>query len=342
MALGLLLSACHKPSTAPQAQGNLPLNINLAPALQHGFEISLVRVTITKGSFCQTLNLQINGSSAEGTFENLEIGTYAILVEVFEGSTLIATGYGTATVKPSQNTVVHITLQFEPGSLEVVVSWGLPYQDCRRILLVGNSYTYGNNGLNSHLQALINAAEPTWNVNVSICAAGGYTLQNHYNDPNTIGMINTGNWDLVIMQEQSSRPVTDPQLFYQYATQLNQVINQAGALSGFFMTWAYQNNPEMYLPLRNAYQYIGACLDAIVAPAGTAFYNASQMPNAPNLYDSDNSHPNIYGTYLTACTMLAKIWNINPIGNSYLPATIEPRTAELLQTIAWDTVRAGK
>lgn len=334
----LALFACGKPSTAPKDRGDLPLRVNLAPALQHGFSVSQVRVTITKGSFSQQLSLQITGSSAEGVFEDLEIGTYAILVEVFDGNVLIARGTGTATVKPSQNTVVHITLQFEPGSLEVVVSWGLPYEECRRVLLVGNSYTYGNGGLNTHLQALLQAAHPEWTTTVSAVANGGYTLQNHYNDVNTIGMINSGNWDLVILQEQSSRPVNDPELFYQYATQLNQVISRAGALTGFFMTWAYRNNPAMYEPLRDAYNYIGAYLDAVVAPAGVAFYNAAHYPGAPNTYEGDNSHPNLSGTYLTACTMLASIWNINPIGNTYIPAGMRPDDAAILQNIAWNTV----
>jgi len=335
----LVLAACHtnKPLT-PVETGSLPLRMNLDPALQHGYNVSRVAVTITKGNYTESLDLTINGNQAEGSFTELEPGTYAIDVLVYDGFTLIATGQGTGTVNPGENTVVYITLQFVPGGLEIVVDWGLPYPDCRRVLLVGNSHTYYNGGVNTHLQSLLNAVHPEWNAVVSAQTGGGYTLENHYNDPNTLAAIQDGNWDLVILQEQSSRPMEYPDLFNQYAILLHNVIAQSGALTGFYMTWAWRNNPEMFIPIRDAYYYIGAYLDALVAPAGVAYYNALQLPDCPDLYASDNYHPSPYGTYLVACVMLAGIWNLNPIGNSYIPAGISAEDALFLQTVAWDTV----
>ncbi|HHT30497.1 MAG TPA: hypothetical protein GXZ94_09265 [Petrimonas mucosa] len=334
----LLLFACER-STKPEVYGEIPLRINLEPALAQGLNVTLVRVTITKGGFSRQMDLPIVGSMAAGTFTDLEMGTYAIDVNVYSGDVLIATGSGTGIVKPGETTTVHITLHFVSGGLEVTISWGLPYEESRRVLLVGNSHTYCNGGVDAHLQALVNAAHPEWRVVVEAQTAGGYTLENHYNDPNTLTAIATGEWDLVILQEQSSRPQTDSDLFYQYAARLNTAINQAGALTGFYMTWAWRNNPEMHEPIRDAYYYIGAYLDALVLPAGVAFHNAHQDTLSFSLYADDNYHPSIYGTYLVACTMLAGIWNINPIGNSYHPPEISPAQALLLQTIAWDTVQ---
>lgn len=336
----IALAACEQQSTDPAAKGEMPVRINLEPAFAHGLSVSLVRVTITRGDFSQTLDLPITGSMAEGTFEELEIGTYAIDVEVFDGPDLIATGSGTGTVLPGETTTVYITLQFVPGGLEVVVSWGLPYEDSRRVLLVGNSHTYFNGGVDAHLQALVDAVHPEWNVLVDARTVGGYTLENHYNDQNTLDYISTGAWDLVVLQEQSSRPQNDPDLFYQYATLLNGAIHQTGALTGFYMTWAWRNNPEMYVPVRDAYYYISAYLDGLVLPAGVAYHNANQDTLSFSLYAPDNYHPSIYGTYLVACTMLAGIWNVNPIGNSYRPAEIDAATATFLQTVAWTTVQA--
>lgn len=338
----LILGCSAEHPSKPDETGVLPIRMNLQPAIQHGFAVTLVRVRITKGAFSQEQDLQISGSTAEGTFSDLEAGVYAINVEVYDNLTLIATGQGTGTVVPAQTTTVYITLQFVPGSLDVVINWGVPYEDSRRILLVGNSHTYYNGGVNTHLEALIDNVHPDWNVSVSASTAGGYTLQDHYNDPNTLNAISTGDWDLVILQEQSSRPMQDPDLFYLYAGQLSNLIGQSGALTGFYMTWAWRNNPEMYLPIRDAYMYIGAYLDALVAPAGVAFYHASQIHDSPNLYDADNYHPSMFGTYLVACTMLAEIWNINPVGNSYRPAGIDENTALLLQQIAWDTVQGSE
>lgn len=339
--LMLVFAACEH-NTNLQDKGEMPIKINLAPAFVHNLRVTRVSVSITKGDFNDQLDLPITGSTAEGSFADLEIGTYAINIRIYDGFTLIATGSGTGNVRPGETTTVHITLQFVPGGLEIVVGWGLPYEDCRRILLVGNSHTYVNAGVDVHLQALINAAHPDWNAVVNAQTGGGYTLENHYHDQATLNSINEGDWDLVILQEQSSRPITDPELFYAYADSLHQVIAESGALTGFYMTWAWRNNPEMYEPIRDAYNYIGAYLNALVVPAGVAYHNNDQQPHAPDLYSSDNYHPSLNGTYLVACLMLAKIWNVNPIGNAYYPAGIDLATANYLQNLAWTTAQAEK
>ncbi len=342
LVLLLVFTACEKKDhiTKPDQVGDMPILMSLAPAFQHGFNVTRVNVRITKGDYTNNMDMVIDSTTAGGTFEDLEIGTYAIDVSVFEDSTVIASGQGTGTVSPGQTTTVHITLQFVPGGLEVIVNWGLPYEECRRILFVGNSHTYFNGGVNSHLQALINVAHPEWNTVVQAQTAGGYTLENHFYDWATMSAIATGNWDLVILQEQSSRPMTDPELFYQYSAALDSVITHNGALTGFYMTWAWRNNPEMYEPIRDAYNYIGAYLDALVAPCGVAFHNSAAADSTINLYNSDNYHPSIYGTYLAACTFLATIWNVNPIGNTYNPDEIDTHTATYLQNIAWSTVQS--
>ncbi len=334
----LALAACGH-NTNLQEKGDMPIKINLAPAVANNLNVSRVSVTITKGDFSEQIDLPISGSNAEGTFEDLEIGTYAIDVDIYDGFTLIATGSGTGTVRPGETTTVHITLQFVHGGLEIVIGWGLPYEDCRRILLVGNSHTYFNGGVDTHLQALINVAHPEWNAVVDAQTMGGYTLENHYNDQNTLEAIANGDWDLVFLQEQSSRPMNDPNLFYAYCDSLHSVIAESGALTGFYMTWAWRNNPEMYEPIRDAYNYIGAYLDALVAPAGVAYYNNNQQPHPLDLYYTDNYHPSLYGTYLVACLMLAKIWNINPVGNTYFPEGIDQVSAEYLQNLAWTTAQ---
>jgi len=333
----LLVAGCKTHTTQPTQTGELPVRMDLSPAAQFNITVTRVEVTIVKGSFSQSMDLAINGSLAEGTFEDLEPGVYAIDVRVYEGLTLIATGHGTGVVSPSQTTTVHITLQFVPGGLEIVVGWGLPYEASRRVLLVGNSHTYVNEGVDTHLQALMAAAQPEWNVVVEDRTAGGYTLENHYHDQNTLDAIATGDWDLVVLQEQSSRPMLYPELFYSYADSLHTLIQQSGARSGFYMTWAWRNNPEMYVPIRDAYRYIAAYLDALVVPAGVAWYNADALHGMPNLYDTDNYHPSIYGTYLVACLMMARIWNLNPMGNSYYPAQIDAASALMIQQLAWDT-----
>ncbi|MDZ4181325.1 MAG: hypothetical protein U1B83_00505 [Candidatus Cloacimonadaceae bacterium] len=340
MLAALIITGCNTyHHTLPPQTGDLPIRMNLAPAAAYNLEVTQVRVTITKGDFSRMMDLMINGSMAEGVFLDLEPGSYAIDVQVFDGITLIATGQGNAMVSPAQTVTVYITMQFVPGGLEIIVGWGLPYENSRRVLMVGNSHTYFNGGVDNHLEAMLAAVHPEWNVVVDAQAPGGYTLENHYNDPASIAAIQNGDWDLVILQEQSSRPQLFPDLFFDYAELLNTVIRQSGAQTGFYMTWAWRNNPEMYVPVRDAYRYIGAYLDAPVVPAGIAFYNADAIPAIPNLYAPDNYHPSIFGSYLVACLMLGKIWNISPVGNPYDPDGIDALSATLIQQLAWDTLQ---
>ncbi len=336
----LLVMACAKPHHPfePDETGEMPILMNLAPALSQNINVSSITVTITHGDFSSTQQMQIEGTQASCVFDELQPGVYAIDVWVYNDNLLIATGQGTGTVSPGESTTVYITLQFVGGGLEIVVDWGEPWQAARRVLLIGNSHTYFNGGVNTHLQYLIDEARPDWNVLVQARTAGGYTLENHFNDPTTINTITSGNWDLVVLQEQSSRPMNDPLLFYQSATALDSVITASGGITGFYMTWAWRNNPEMYEPIRDAYNYIGAFLHGMVAPAGVAYYNSSQTDPDVDLYDADNYHPSPAGTYLVACTMLAAIWYVNPIGLNYFPTDIDSHTAQYLQQIAWQTV----
>jgi hypothetical protein len=337
--LGALLFSCTQ-NTIPEEKGDLPVQINLEPALAYGIQVDRVQVVITKGEFTDDMDLTILGNNASGIFEDLAPGNYAIDVNVFADSVLIATGSGTGSVSPGDTTTVYITLQFVPGGLEVVVNWGLPYEASRRVLLVGNSHTYYNGGVDVHMQSLVDAVHPEWHVVVDAQTYGGYTLENHYNNQATLDAIAGGNWDLVVLQEASDRPMEDPDLFYQYSTLLSDYISQSGALTGFYMTWAWRNNPEMFIPTRDAYSYIGAYLDALVLPAGVAFYNANQDTLSFSLYAPDNYHPSLHGTYLAACVMLAGIWNVNPVGNTYIPLGISHSEALFLQNIAWSTVQA--
>jgi len=208
-----------------------------------------------------------------------------------------------------------------------------------RILFIGNSYTYYNGGIDNHLQEFAVSADPFSPICTEAITAGGATLEMHYNNPNTIQTIIDGNWDIVVLQEQSTRPVNETNLFYEYATLMDDVISNAGAETAFFMTWAREYAPEMIEDLANAYNVIGEQLDAIVVPVGRAFQMSLTEDPELILHVADGSHPNIYGTYLAVCTFYAKLWNQTPVGIEYVNDTqITDYQREFLQTIAWETV----
>jgi len=209
-----------------------------------------------------------------------------------------------------------------------------------RILFLGNSYTFYNGALPTHIENLYEVEDSAWDIYTEMIAPGGMSLQGHWNNDNTRQAILDGNWDVVVLQEQSTRPVDNPELMYQYATLLDSIITLSGAETMFFMTWAREYDPGMIIPLSEAYTYIGNLLDAAVSPVGLAFeLSLNTNPNF-NLYSGDGSHPNPLGTYLAACVFYSVLWDESPVGIEYNinpDMTIEERL--YLQNIAWETVQ---
>jgi len=337
-----VLSCSRKCSdiTNPDEKGDIPIAFSIRPALDNGFEVTRVKATIIRDDFSDYLNLEIVGDSASGTFYNLEPGLYQVQIEVFENEVLIANGYGEGEVIAGETTIVHIILEFVnlTGNLEIIVTWESDYMPPGRILFVGNSYTYYNGGINSHLRNLVSAAHPESEIETDNVTFGGFTLENHFNSAITLDQIQTGDWDYVVLQEQSALPVSEPDLMYEFADSLDSVITGSGSNTAFFMTWAREYDPPMIEDLAVAYNYIGGKLNAPVSPVGRAFQRALETQSEINLYALDQSHPSSYGTYLAACLFYAVFWHESPVGIEYsIDENMTDEDREFLQFIAWET-----
>ncbi|MDO9576277.1 MAG: SGNH/GDSL hydrolase family protein [Candidatus Cloacimonadales bacterium] len=336
-----LAFSCQQMPTQTETTSDLPISLSLQPAIDNGFDVTQVIVTITKENYINSLSLTIDGSIAFGTFYELEPGLYNIEVEIYEDDLLIATGSGSGEVVAGETTVVNIELVFIQfnGNLTIIVDWTsfLPEYP-QRILFIGNSITYYNGGIDLHTMNLANNIDPTLEIYCNIKAFGGWTLEMHYNSPETIAEIQTGEYDLVILQEMTSRPVDDPELFYYYAAALDSVITAAGAETAFFFSWPFESEFDTMIEQQAAaYNYIGQQLDAPVIPVARAWQISLQENHEIDLYQPDGNHPTVQGTYLACCTFFAFLWDETPIGATYIndPAiTLAERDA--LQQSAWE------
>jgi len=227
-------------------------------------------------------------------------------------------------------------------------------QSKKKILFIGNSYTYVNN-LPQMLcdLAIMNNDTIIFDANT----IGGYTFQNHCADANTISKINSQQWDYVILQEQSQTPAFPPSQVesdcYPYAKRLDSLIkaNDSCTRTIFYMTWGRKygdaSNCAAYPPictfegmqqrLRESYLEMADSNKTFVAPVGAAWLNSRMADSTINLYQTDNSHPSVEGTYLTACVFYAAIYQKSPIANFFM-STLGHATALSLQTIAKQTV----
>ena len=210
-----------------------------------------------------------------------------------------------------------------------------------KVLFIGNSFTFYNNGVDFHLQKMLDAdvSSDSSNYLIQKIAVSSYTLQAHYQDSLTINKIKSDKWNVVILQEQSTRPINNAGLFLQYATSLDAEIKKINAQTELFMTWAPKDSPSDITELVASYISAGSKLNAKVIPVGK-IWDAFQKANPLiNLYNSDNKHPSLAGTYFISCAFYYSLFNKNPINNTYLPTGISTLNATAIRSGVYDFLK---
>ena len=89
--------------------------------------------------------------------------------------------------------------------------------------------------------------------------------------------------------------------------------------------------------LRESYLDMTFNHSATCSPVGICWKESIALDSTLNLYTSDNSHPNINGSYLAACAFILQYLKPS-LGSDYIPNGIDTSTAIFLQTIASNTV----
>ena len=229
------------------------------------------------------------------------------------------------------------------------------------LLWVGNSFFYYNNSMHGHVGLLLRAsAEGSrgWRQTSATISGSGlnwHDLEAHFK-PGGMGsysfnaknevVFNTGEralpklFDAVLMMDCSQCPIHPElsSLFFETVARDSAIARRHGAEPILFMSWAYQDAPEMTASLADAYVKAAASNGTRVVPAGLAF--ARSLAKRPDvvLHVADKRHPSVAGTYLAAATVMASVYRVSPVGNSY-HAGLPPDVAAHLQTIAAETVR---
>jgi len=179
------------------------------------------------------------------------------------------------------------------------------------ILFIGNSFTQRND-LPSLLAAM--AAERGVSIRQNLVSAGGASLRTHWNAGRAAKAIDADDYDHVVLQEQSTLPVKNPQRMAENVRLFDEAIKQAGAKTVIYMTWARQFAPESQKAITDAYNSVGRELGALVVPVGLAWQKFIAQHKQPLLYDRDQSHPSLAGSYFAACVFLATLLKISPVG----------------------------
>jgi hypothetical protein len=233
-----------------------------------------------------------------------------------------------------------------------------------RVLFIGNSYTYLNN-LPSLVEALAGGLTPPRAIETESVTIGGATLMSLWEQGKAAAAIRDGHFNYVVLQEHSrlgtssvangESVITDPDRSFFPAVRLfDDAIKQARGKTALLLTWAQKSHPEHQAALTRAYMTIGKERHALVIPAGLAWQRAAADRPALPLYEQDGSHPAPTGSYLTALTVLAAIFDAEPrdaplaaigrtingegtnLGSTERLAVVDVETRSILQRAAWD------
>src|SRR5688572_6259717 len=215
----------------------------------------------------------------------------------------------------------------------------LGQQSSMRILFVGNSLTYWNDGIWVHLERLAASGTPPTPVTTGVAVEGGAFLKSLWARTGPRSAIAAGPWDVVMLQEDL--PETNVEDFRVHARLFVAEVRKTGARPVLLMAWAYERLAAITMDaIADAHRAAAAELEADVAPVGLAWRRASEQRPNLNLYAPDREHPSIHGTYLATAVVYATVFERSPIGFAYAPANITAGDAQFLQTVAWETVRA--
>lgn len=226
----------------------------------------------------------------------------------------------------------------------------------RKVLFLGNSYTYVNDlpHIISELAASVGDV-----LIYDSHLIGGYTLEDHFTSTVSLNKIRSQNWDYIVLQEQSQRPAfINPNAFMNSFLNLTSFIksNKPCAQVISFMTWGYKNGDTQNCPanpgvctydgmqslLTSRYMNISDLFESEVTPVGVVWKHIKENYPSIDLYQADESHPSVAGSYLAACSFYASIFRKNPaqISHNYgLDATTASIIRNAAKTLVFDQMQ---
>ena len=229
-------------------------------------------------------------------------------------------------------------------------------QQSKKVFFIGNSYT-GTHNIPHLIQQVATSSGDT--LVYEDHTPGGSTLQQHANNPAVNSKIDQGDWDYVVLQEQSQLPSFPPadvnNQIVPYAAQLSNRIKQSNPCTQvtFYMTWGRKNGDATICPMwppvctyvgmddliKQTYMHLATTNDGIVSPVGAVWrYLINNYP-AFDLYSGDESHPSLFGAMASAYTFYTVFYKRTPYDanfSSSLPANQLAAIQEAVKATVFD------
>ncbi len=182
-----------------------------------------------------------------------------------------------------------------------------------RVLFVGNSYTFYNE-MPTIFQNLVE--ENGVEIQVDSVTKGGRQLASNFNPENEEAKLlrqylSQNHYDVCFLQEQSVKPVLQPELFVQSVKDTFDLLRPSCSRVILYETWGRKEGStkleklgmtsgDMTLHLARAYQKAADAIGSVCSRVGLAFRRVSDSHSEIELFQPDLSHPSYEGSCLAA------------------------------------------
>jgi len=200
-----------------------------------------------------------------------------------------------------------------------------------KVLFIGNSFT-ARNDLPRLVAQLAAAAGHA--LDHTLLSIGGASLRTHWNKGEALKEIQSGGYDVVVLQEQSTLPVKNATRMHENVRLFDGAIRAAGARTALYLTWARRHAPGSQRAITDAYTSIGQELKATLIPVGIAWEKFLATHDQPVLHDKDGSHPSAAGSYLAACVFFDVLFGAAAPDRLPEGIALNPAEAKALRTVA--------
>ncbi len=223
-------------------------------------------------------------------------------------------------------------------------------QEETSVLFIGNSFTFMNN-----MPFIFKdiAESKGKRMIVDTVVEGGKDFNYHSSRPETYETIKSRKWDYIVIQGHSNE-LAQPdskvdKLTFPFAKKIVDSIRENSECTQIllYMTWGYKNGNSGWAPIstydsmqyriKNQYLRFADLLNARISPVGEVWKTIRTDYKGINLYDPDNHHPSLEGSYLSACTFFASIFGESPINNGS-GALVDVATRQIIEMNASQVV----
>ena len=177
-------------------------------------------------------------------------------------------------------------------------------------LFIGNSHSYFNDRPYQFASLMRAAGMP---VEVTMLSRGGQTVEGHIKNEQTRFNILYGNYDYVILQENTTK-FPDGKTHAENAAVIKGWCDKAGAKMGLYMNFESPFDTPKLEYLREGILYAADALRLPVARVGEAFAKAKAELSHIDLHFTDRHHANAVGSYLIAMVIAHDLFGADVTG----------------------------